>query len=239
MNQGRDYQHPHVGDDGRQLANPEKLMLDAFKGLKPSGSEGGGTESKARKALMFEESNTGDASGEGVIEDVKSTNTEEMVMDGVQVKRVPEGIMREENLDEETAPSQALDDANLMIEGEILSDSELMVDEDMNGIQEWEVGEITDLMEEEVAEKVAEKVEEKVAAELVELGDANQGNAEETKEKALKKKATKPATLAVGGATKTLLAQQITSPRKKTTTKTVARTEAKGVTLPKKGPTKP
>ncbi|CAH8367603.1 unnamed protein product [Eruca vesicaria subsp. sativa] len=67
-NQSRGHQ---FGGGDRVLENPEKLMLDAFKGVsgspiveRPSADmrSGSGTSSKARKALLFEDKEPGGGS---------------------------------------------------------------------------------------------------------------------------------------------------------------------------------
>ncbi|KAL0865727.1 hypothetical protein Bca101_044845 [Brassica carinata] len=230
-----------AGDGRLHVDNPEKLMLDAFKGLNRSSNEGdtkqgimvgSETASKARKALLFEESSGVDENkgSDGVA--VKALSKETVVMEGVQAQRVPEGVMTDATHLEDKEVSQALDDANLMVEGVILSDSELMVDEEFGDTQEWEEGEI-ELMEEEV------DAEQEVAAE--EQGEIDQVKGEEDfeKEKQAKKKMTKPGALALGVSTKSRLVQNLISPRKKVSTKAPAKGGGKGAGPSKKESSKP
>ncbi|KAL0729774.1 hypothetical protein Bca4012_025867 [Brassica carinata] len=160
----RDVQQMRNGAEGQQL-NPQKLMLDAFKGLnhsshsgvpKTAAAEESETISKARKALLFNEAPTADSAvniTEGTVEVPSKVETSMLVeaeLKEVQVQRVPEGVVTQDSLQEESKPTHALDDANLMVEGVILSDSELMIEEDNEEMQDWKKGEITDFMEEEV-----------------------------------------------------------------------------------------
>ncbi|KAF3527326.1 hypothetical protein DY000_02040019 [Brassica cretica] len=138
--------------------------------------------------------------------------------------------MKEAGQDEDFDPSQTLDDANLMVEGVILSDSELMVDEDFDDLQEWEQGEITDPMEEE------EVVDHDTAVEV--NGEAVQDNMDDASEKIPKNKATKPGTVALGGSTKKRNVQNLVSPRKKLLAKAASKAGGKGAAASKKAITK-
>ncbi|KAG2330754.1 hypothetical protein Bca4012_019621 [Brassica carinata] len=237
--QSRGFQNPSNGDGDQVLNNPEKLMMAAFKGLNrspslgiPPSSEGTGkgTGSKVRKAMLFEDNSSGvDDSGNAVAAfQIQAERVNEM--DEVQVQRVPEGVKRVAGQEEEIDPSQTLDDANLIVEGVILSDSELMVEDDLDDMQEWEQGEITDLMEEEAAVDQDLEVEE--------YGEADQG-IEDALEKVPKRKTTKPGMSAMGGSTKMRNLQNLISPRKKTLAKAATRAGGKGVAASKKAATKP
>ena len=128
--------------------NPTKLMLDAFKGVtgsqglggvKGTGIEGTASSSKARKSLSFDEA----------LPDVKS---EEMgQMEVVLTDTLPGQEQGDLGVEakvaaEQTLHSEALDEANLMIDGVILSDSELQLEGD--DLEDWEQGEIMDFVEE-------------------------------------------------------------------------------------------
>lgn len=115
--------------------------------------------------------------------------------------------MKEADQDVEIDPSQALDDANLMVEGAILSDSELMLEEEFDDMQEWEQGEITDVMEEE------EIFEHETAAE--ENGEADQDITGVVSEKLQMKSTTKAEVTGTGGASKKRTVPHFVSPRKK------------------------
>ncbi|KAG2311345.1 hypothetical protein Bca52824_022902 [Brassica carinata] len=191
------------GAEGQQL-NPQKLMLDAFKGLnhsshsgvpKTAAAEESETISKARKALLFNEAPTADSAvniTEGTVEVPSKVETSMLVeaeLKEVQVQRVPEGVVTQDSLQEESKPTHALDDANLMVEGVILSDSELMIEEDNEEMQDWKKGEITDFMEEEVM-----GVEDEGGAEIEGGDEHNEVNLklqEEEVGKETKKKAAK------------------------------------------------
>lgn len=186
--QGREFPNPQNGDGDQVLNNPEKLMMDAFKGLNRSSSSGlppptdgigNGSVSKVRRAMLFEDNSNGvdELGNDAVTGPVQAKVVNEM--DGVQVQRVPEGVKKVADKEEEIDTSQTLDDANLMVDGVILSDSELMVDEEFDDMQEWEQGEITDFMEEEEAMNHDIAVEEQ--------GDADQAS-EDASEKIPKKK---------------------------------------------------
>lgn len=120
-----------------------------------------------------------------------------------------------------------------MVEGVILSDSELLVDVDEDEYQEWEQGEINDFME-----------EEDVVVQDQESGDDDRGdegreNKDEAKEKAPKKKQARPGPLAIGGSMKMRAVQNLLSPRNKNAAKTSAKAGDKGVVAPKKASMKP
>ncbi|CAN6846519.1 unnamed protein product [Brassica oleracea] len=119
-------------------------MLDAFKsapgGVQGSGIEGSGASSKARKSLLFEEA----------VPEVKSDETgqESGVMSTApSVQDQGERDAEAKEVEEQSLHSEALDDANLMLDGVILSDSELLVEGE--DLEDWEQGEIMDFAEEE------------------------------------------------------------------------------------------
>lgn len=243
----RDVQQVRNGAEDQQL-NPQKLMLDAFKGLNHSSgpktvaAEGSATSSKAHKALLFNEAPTAVSTvniTEGAVEVPSKVETMlvEAELKEVQVQRVPEGLVTQGSLQDESMPTQALDDANLMVEGVILSDSELMIEEDNDEIQDWEQGEITDFMEEEVM-----GVEDEGGAEIeggVEYNEVNLKLQEEEVGKATKKNAAKAETGMVAGATKKRGVQVFLSPRKKLLAKAISNVGDKGVAPTKKASIKP
>lgn len=136
------------------MPNPTKLMLDAFKGThKASVVEGSqiiveGVEmtNKTRKALLFEDSAQDAHGADQVKEDVQIQENEQKG----ELKAMGEmgDIGAVAQVPEEDLHSQALDEANLMVEGFLLSDSELLVEEG-DDLEDWEQGEITDFMEED------------------------------------------------------------------------------------------
>ncbi|WZZ46578.1 hypothetical protein YC2023_042837 [Brassica napus] len=150
--------NPRNGE-GDQLRDSTKLMLDAFKSVpkSPAGDgsvlpvQGTGTSSKTRKALLFEDSGP-DGPAAAQVNGIDMKEESKVAGESADSGEVLE-------LSDENLHSQALHEANLMIEGVLLSDSELLVEEDEN-IEEWEQGEITDFME-----------EEELAAGVQELGD--------------------------------------------------------------------
>uniref|UniRef100_A0A0D3AA26 Uncharacterized protein n=1 Tax=Brassica oleracea var. oleracea TaxID=109376 RepID=A0A0D3AA26_BRAOL len=124
-------------------------MLDAFKGVtgshglggvKGTGTEGTASSSKARKSLSFDEA----------LPEVQSEEMGQMevaLTDSLPVQEQVELGGEAKAAAEQTLHSEALDEANLMIDGVILSDSELQVEGD--DLEDWEHGEIMDFAEED------------------------------------------------------------------------------------------
>ncbi|KAG2314382.1 hypothetical protein Bca4012_065049 [Brassica carinata] len=203
--QPRGLQRTGSGEDGHQ-----KLMLDAFKGVNPSPSMvapksdgvGRGATPKACKALLFDEGNSAEEKTDEAPVEVQSNDVSELAE--VQAQRVPAGMIEQAAKDEENLASQPLDDANLMVEGVILSDSELLVDEESGVVQDQEPG---------------DKIK----------GDEGQDNKDGVLEKAPKKKSAKSGPLAIGGSMKMRVVQNLLSPRKKNSAKTSAKAGDKGV----------
>ncbi|KAH0898225.1 hypothetical protein HID58_047793 [Brassica napus] len=194
--QARDFQHQQRQETGEQRSlNPTKLMLDAFR------REWG-------VSLLFEEA----------VPEVKSDETgqENGVMStalSVQEQGEPDAVAKE-----------ALDDANLMLDGVILSDSELLVEGE--DLEDWEQGEIMDFAE-----------EEGIDADDIGLGEAETEQKLEVAlydEKVAKKKEMKQEAGMTGGAKKRV-GQAFVSPRKKL----LAKAGAKQGDKAKKGPPKP
>ncbi|KAF3511734.1 hypothetical protein F2Q69_00005506 [Brassica cretica] len=210
-----------VAEGEQQLPDPTKLMFDAFKGVgKYSGEEapigveveGSGGQIKARKALLFEESSS-------ARHDLVSTEEGVELAGPLALKMQSEDEDAAQKLDERVLHTQALDDANMMLEGELLSDSELLLEEGEE-LEDWEHGEITDVMEEEV--QVAEGVEEGVQFGM----EADAGETEVFEEgKAPLKKGAKVGT---GGNSKKRLGPGLVSPGKKLLAKVAARAGDKG-----------
>ncbi|KAF3600365.1 hypothetical protein F2Q69_00035274 [Brassica cretica] len=125
--QSRDFQQQQRHDKGEHRPlNPTKLMVDAFKGVtgyhgtggvKGIGTEGNGSSSKARVAV---------------------------VKDALAVQEQGEVDEEAKVVAEQSLHSEALDEANLMIDGVILSDSELRVEGD--DLEDCEQGEIMDFV---------------------------------------------------------------------------------------------
>ncbi|CAH8348357.1 unnamed protein product [Eruca vesicaria subsp. sativa] len=140
-------QNLQIAKEGTHLSNPQKLMLGAQQ--VPKSQEimvGDGSHSKARKYLKFDE--------EVRAEDLDSKRFESLVEDNIRRK---EARQNASDIVEQDMNS-ALDDANLMVEGELLSDSELLS-------EECEEGEVCDLMDEaelETEDNVAKVAKKKV-----------------------------------------------------------------------------
>lgn len=210
-----------VAEGEQQLPDPSKLMLDAFKGAGKSSeeeapigveAEGSGGHNKARKALMFEESSS-------VGHDLVSTGEGVELAGSLALKMQSEGDDAAQKLDERALHTQALDDANMMLEGELLSDSELLLEEGEE-LEDWEHGELTDVMEEE--DQVVEELE---GGDHVGM-EANAGETDVVDEgKAPLKKGAK---VGIGGTSKKRLGPGFVSPRKKLLAKVAAKAGDKG-----------
>lgn len=210
-----------VAEGEQQLPDPSKLMLDAFKGAGKSSeeeapigveAEGSGGHNKARKALMFEESSS-------VGHDLVLTGEGVELAGSLALKMQSEGDDAAQKLDERALHTQALDDANMMLEGELLSDSELLLEEGEE-LEDWEHGELTDVMEEE--DQVVEELE---GGDHVGM-EANAGETDVVDEgKAPLKKGAK---VGIGGTSKKRLGPGFVSPRKKLLAKVAAKAGDKG-----------
>ncbi|KAL0854104.1 hypothetical protein Bca101_059256 [Brassica carinata] len=214
--QTRDTQYMRRGDEGSQL-NPEKLMLDAFKGVerapKTSGvSNGKGvrdTAYKTRKALLFEE--------------VPDAEREPEYLVAERTEASEEKTKNSDTAMEDTAPVvEVAAAADIHLEEGEFSDSDLLVDTD----EDWEQGEIAEYQEELEREdsNMEGGFEEMVEEQVEEVPDK-----EENQEKDPKKKAHK-------GGKRTSMS--ILSPRKKLLAKAVTKMGGKGVGLAKKVPPK-
>ncbi|XP_056860349.1 uncharacterized protein LOC108839562 [Raphanus sativus] len=217
--------------------NPTKLMLDAFKGAR-QGSEMGappvvatnelGSGSKARKALFTETT-------EPVASMVLLEQVEKVVEEATVLKEPGEIDAEAKEVDEQMLHSQALDEANLMVEGVILSDTELLL-EDGEELEDWEQGEIMDFAEEEEEATVENQEEVKQTDQVpgqIEMEEQMEGNV--TEDKAMKKKGSKPEASAPGGPSKKRGVPGFVSPRKKL----LALAAAKQGEKTKKAPIKP
>ncbi|KAJ4881520.1 Uncharacterized protein Rs2_38575 [Raphanus sativus] len=195
-------------------------MLDAFKGAKQGSVMGvppvvapeeNRSGSKARKALFTEDTVP--------VDSMVALAQEDKVVEEAKVRREQGEIDADaKEVDEQMVHSQALDEANLMVEGVILSDTELLL-EDGEELEDWEQGEIMDFAEEEEA---ANEVEEHM-----------EGGAAD--EKAIKKKGSKPETNVTEGPSKKRGVPGFVSPRKKL----LAMASAKQGEETKKAPSKP
>ncbi|KAJ4885429.1 Uncharacterized protein Rs2_35522 [Raphanus sativus] len=118
----------------------------------------------------------------------------------------------------------------MMLEGEILTDSELLLEEGEE-LEDWEQGEIADIMEEE---ELATKVMEGSEPDAVAVLESNTGD-EETADigKVPKKKGAK---VGAGGTSKKRFGHGFVSPRKQLLAKAVAKAGENGA---KKGCNKP
>ena len=223
----RGQQLASVAEGEQQLPDPTKLMFDAFKGvgeyLREEGpigaeAEASGGNNKARKALLFEETTAGHdlvSTGEGV---------EHAGNQVLKMQSEDDDAVKKD--DERALHKQALDEANMMLEGELLSDSELLLEEGEE-LEDWEHGEITDGMEEE--EHVGEGVEEGEQAVLE--ADAGETDVADPGKAPLKK----GVKAGNGGAPKKRSGPGFVSPRKKLLAK-VAKAGDKGA---KKASNKP
>lgn len=162
------YQNKGNAEGDQQLQDPTKLMLDAFKGvckspssLGPKQAEEGksGGNSKTRKALLFEEPSLV-GNDFGLVDETTGVKDSQLIGKQSEVD-VQRNIQSEVDVQKDIQSdehSQALDDVNMLLDGELLSDSELL-GEDGEELEDWEQGEITDGMEVEelgVMELVAE-----------------------------------------------------------------------------------
>lgn len=204
-------------------------MLDAFKGgvhapkvVQDQVGENG--HSGSRRSLLFEES----AEMVG-LEEASKVNVGNL---GLGTQSVSEGEPSGEVENKvltglgDDDQNSALDDANLMMEGVLLSDSEL-VDED------WEEGEVSEFMEEMEEEPPLLALTEQNNIETV-MDDTG---TEEADAKATKKKGAKAG--AFGGTTKTHLVHKFLSPRKNKISKATMKNGDKGNGEGKKAGGKP
>ncbi|KAJ4889621.1 hypothetical protein Rs2_29369 [Raphanus sativus] len=213
QNQGR--QQQQHGPVVQTLEDPTKLMLDAFKGVeKPAVMEvlqigeieGSSSSSKARKALQFDETTT---------DSLHVVPEQDKVVEGNAVTTQASGELDEETrlLEEELNHAQALDEANLMIDGVLLSDSELMLEEE-GEVEEWEHGEIMDFaVEEKLPGKDQEEDEQVKKVEV--KGDSGKQIQEEGEEEMETNKEEAQPENGKAGATKKRGGQTFVSPRKK------------------------
>ncbi|KAH0853350.1 LOW QUALITY PROTEIN: hypothetical protein HID58_056741, partial [Brassica napus] len=229
--------NPRNGE-GDQLRDSTKLMLDAFKSVpkSPAGDgsvlpvQGTGTSSKTRKALLFEDSGP-DGPAAAQVNGIDMKEESKVAGESADSGEVLE-------LSDENLHSQALHEANLMIEGVLLSDSELLVEEDEN-IEEWEQGEITDFMEEEELAAGVQELGDNIDMAVIQDGAEAQVDVEaqmnDEDEEAAKKKEAKTAK---GSQSKKRVAQPFVSPRKKLLSKAASKVRDKGFQKPPLKPKK-
>ncbi|KAL0854212.1 hypothetical protein Bca101_059364 [Brassica carinata] len=237
--QARGSQQSRVGEGAHLPNNREKLMFDAFKGAPRSPvrevsqmlpAAGNGSTSKACKALVFEEP---------ALEPLELVPGKAVDAIGeMQILETHAEGVEEPKVSEELLHSQALDEANLMIEGVLLSDSDLLLEEG-GEVEDWEQGEIMDFTEEQDSNLEAQGsgdnnvlVTAKVGDEtLVEMKGQIEGDGENPK----KKKSGQNGIDTTGGAKKRA-ALVFISPRKKLLAKAGVKPGEKGT---KKASTKP
>ncbi|KAJ4910560.1 hypothetical protein Rs2_05181 [Raphanus sativus] len=223
--------------EGETLSkNPTKLMLDAFKGVKHGSvmevapvvaPDEKGSGSNARKALFTEDTVP--------VASLVAQAQEDKLVEEAKVMREQGEIGEELNeVDEQMLHSQALDEANLMVEGVVLSDTELLL-EDGEELEDWEQGEIMDFAEEE--ETKVENQEDLKQNDVVHVQkEAEEQMVEDTAdEKEIKKKGGKLESGATGGPSKKRGVPGFVSPRKKL----LALAAAKQGDKAKKAPPKP
>ncbi|WZZ71150.1 LOW QUALITY PROTEIN: hypothetical protein YC2023_082520 [Brassica napus] len=197
-------------DEGDQLLqDPNKLMLDAFKGIRRSpvagtvnkvGSDGtGASSSKVRKTLLFEEPAP-------TIQIVTTDQDVVAVGNTPAMQEIPvvqkKGEVEEETKlsEERSLHSQALDETNMMVDGVLLSDSELLLEEG-DDQDDWEQGEIMDFMEEELAAE-DQRVGDQTAQETDQVETDKQIAGEGDEEKGIRKKGPMLEPAATGGSKK-------------------------------------
>ncbi|KAG2253624.1 hypothetical protein Bca52824_083760 [Brassica carinata] len=222
--------------------NQPKLLADAFKGVSRSLGRDisrvptlEATESsKTRKALLFDEPAM-DVQDVAPIQVVEVRGEEQSREEHAEEKNAVE--VEEAKVSEETLHSQALE-ANLMVEGVMLSDSELLLEDGEEG-EEWEHGEIMDFAEEDVLNVENHEVGDQgdTSAQSIEEAQIEmEGQVDGVGEEANKNKIAQTEDDAAGGAAKKRLAPTFASPRKKLLAKAAAKAGEKGS---KKASTKP
>lgn len=193
-------------------------MLDAFKGATevpvmeiPKNGETEGA--KARKSLLFEEQ---------APETQRMEPEQEKVLVGES-----SGAQEQSPLDEKASlvedkltHSQALDEANLMIDGVLLSDSELMMEGDEDA-EDWEQGEIMDFSEKEALPIDEQEFAEKVKVAEVSVQAGNQSQVKSNEGEDTRQEEVIPENAKTGGAKKRE-GQSFVSPRKKLLAKAAA-----------------
>ncbi|KAF3533932.1 hypothetical protein DY000_02041090 [Brassica cretica] len=182
--------------------------------------EGTASSSKARKSLSFDEA----------LPEVQSEEMGQMevaLTDSLPVQEQVELGGEAKAVAEQTLHSEALDEANLMIDGVILSDSELQVEGD--DLEDWEHGEIMDFAEEDDLDVGDQDLVDEVTVKVLE----NKNGEEPNDEKAPKKKDMKQEAATARGVKKRV-GHALASPRKKLMAKVAAKQGDKA----KKGPPK-
>ncbi|CAH8358146.1 unnamed protein product, partial [Eruca vesicaria subsp. sativa] len=142
----RGYQHPTNGEGNNLLPNPTKFMLDAFKGSQRSSKEF--RHGPARKALFFEDASVESGS---LLNKNTSASEELLIMGEPKVTEGQLGIRSDDKImNDQSMDSQALDEANLMIDGGEIPDINdpmeevVLADGDQQMVGEQEVGEVAD-----------------------------------------------------------------------------------------------
>ncbi|KAL0701004.1 hypothetical protein Bca4012_057126 [Brassica carinata] len=210
----RDNQYVRRGNEGPQL-NPEKLMVDAFKGIErapktdgfSNGKGGRDTANKTRKALLFEEVPEAERESENLVEERTEASEE-------KVKEPARAL-------EDTASAGEVDATeDLHFEEGELFDSDILVDTDE--LQDWEQSENVEYQEELEREdsNMEGGIEEMVEEQVDEVLDKDENQEKDTKKKVPK-----------GGKR---MAMSILSPRKKLLAKAVTKMGGKGVGVAKK-----
>ncbi|KAL0655235.1 hypothetical protein Bca4012_075819 [Brassica carinata] len=178
--------------------------------------------SKTRKALLFDEPAM-DVQDVAPVQVVEVRGEEQSREEHAEEKNAVE--VEEAKVSEETLHSQALDEANLMVEGVMLSDSELLLEDGEEG-EEWEHGEIMDFAEEDVLNVGKHEVGDQGDTSAQSIKEAQiemEGQVDGVGEEANKKKIAQTGDDAAGGAAKKRLAPTFASPRKKLLAKAAAK----------------
>lgn len=204
-------------------------MAGTVNKVGPDGT--GASSSKARKTLLFEEPASTIQIGSTDQDVVAVGDTPNMQEIPVEQKQ---GEVEEETklAEERSLHSQALDEANLMVDGVLLSDSELLLEEG-DDQEDWEQGEIMDFTEEELASE-DQGVGDQTVQETAQFETDKQVAGEGDEEKDTRKKGPMLEPAATGGSKKRG-GQSFVSPRKKLLAKVAAKQGDKGI---KKAPPK-
>ncbi|CAH8358608.1 unnamed protein product [Eruca vesicaria subsp. sativa] len=229
VNLSRGSKQAHSTGGHQAMENPEKLMLNAFRGVDgsppmgrfPTDKEaGGGTSSKARKALLFEEEEP------GAVVEAQHLENEIIPVENFN------GDHEEEPESDKVVEVQTQSNRNgvdLLADGEVMSDSELLVED--GELEGWEQGAETDFMEDNdmvtndqaLADLEIANDHSKTTLEAKNLGDTSKGmDGMDGKLKA------KNGTVDAGGPSKKRNASVFASPRKKLLAQAAAKVGEKG-----------
>ncbi|CAH8298037.1 unnamed protein product [Eruca vesicaria subsp. sativa] len=225
-NHSRGSKQAHSNGGHQVMENPEKLTIDAFRGVDGSPpmerfqtdkDAGGGTSSKARKALLFEEE------APGVVVEAQHLENEIIPVENFNGDHV------EEAGSDKVVEVQTQSNGNgvdLMAEGEMMSDSELIMED--GELEGWEQGAETNFMEDNnmvnndqaLADLEIANDHPQTTLEAKNLGDTSKGMDGKLK--------AKNGTVDAGGPSKKRSASVFASPRKKLLAQATAKVGEKG-----------